>query len=921
MYQLNFASGSVSNASPLPVAVSTVPVTSVQPGDAQRDPVGKFKVSQPTTLLDTDFEYGPQDLKWESLNLVQNRPSFFGKSTPAVTFTLTALSGGNQAPYSVITGTTSAAHGFSPGDAIAIRGATVTAANGVFILQTASGTSFTYQAKAQINGSVFVDGVQTAVFPGGVWPNAALAVTSITGDGASPSVITVTTTAAHGLMPGTQVVLNNYTTTAVNGRWVITRVASPTTFTFTCATNTVTTVTVGSGLFYVSPDAHFIHRPGDGAIMLNMGNNFIGGEAIRQSRRTFRYQSGKGVVFSTGIKFTPALDVTSITGSGTTATVTTDVNHGLQVGCQFRVENTNVLTGTNTYNGTFTVASVTGLTTFTYTMTSTPSDTAPTGANIYVTPTSWFGSIVRDGIYDERDGMYFEYDGQALYVARRESTKQLSGRIAVSAAANTLTGTNTKFRSQLVAGDNIVIRGMNYEIIQIASDTSLVMSPPYRGGVSLTSEVVYKTQVTKIPQSQWNLDKCDGTGSSAYTIDITKMQMIFIDYSWYGAGTIRWGVRATNGYIVYVHQMPMNNVNNKAFMRSGNLPARFEVASYGQYTRLVAGISGVKGAALSSTDTTMYVESVTGFPSAGYVFLNDGTNCEMVQYTGIGAFNATAGGYPISGLSRRATYTIAGVNAAGSFSSTAYSITGTTSTVTFTPDASVGGSGTAQVAVIATQNTCAPMIVHWGASAILDGGYQTDRALQYTASMLRYANVAAANLSPLLAIRLAPTADSGISGNIGVRSVLNRMQLNFQNMSTLAQGQFLVEGYLNPLTITGNTFPTDWNAFQPSSLSQIVYFGGTNTLGAPVNATANILGGDRVFAYFTENGGGTNFNSTTFDLSNIKDLGTSVLSGDGTSAAPCFPNGPDVLVICARNIATTGAANIAVRLTWTEAQA
>ena len=922
MYQLNFASGSVSNANPLPVAVSTAPVTGVKPYDAGKDPVGKFRVTQPQTLLDTDFEYSPQPLKWEQLNTTQNRPYLFAKSTPAPTFTLTALSGGNQAPYSTMTATTSVNHGLAVGAVVSIAGATNTAANGIFVLVTAATNSFTYVAKAQINGSVFVDANQTLCYLGDTWPNAAIAMTSAAGDGGSPSIITVTTTAAHGLLPGTQIFINNATTTTVNGRWVITRVASPTTFTFTCASNTITTVTLGSAVLYGSPDAHFVHRQGDGGVYLSMGNNFIGGQAIRQTRRTFRYQSGKGVVFSTGVKFTPTLEITGITSSGTTATVTTDANHGLQVGAQVRVEGVNVLSGTNTFNGTFTVASITGLTTFTYTMSATPSDTNPYGVNMFVTPVTWFGSIVRDGIFDERDGMYFEYDGQALYVARRDSTKQISGRIALTTATIAVTGTNTRFRSQLVVGDSIVIRGMNYEVTGITSDTALTISPPYRGSSTLTSEVVFKTQVTKIPQSQWNLDKLDGTGTSGYTVDISKTQMVFIDYSWYGAGTIRWGFRTTNGDIAFVHQMPMNNVNNKSFMRSGNLPARFEVSAYGQYTRLVAGISGVKGAALSSADTTMYVESVTGFPTTGgYLFVSDGTNSEMIQYTGIGAFNATAGGFPISGLSRRTTYSIAGVNSLGSFSSTAYAIAGTASSVTFTPDVSVGGAGTAQVVVLATQNTCAPTITHWGVSVVLDGGYQTDRATQYNAGMLRYANVAAANLSPLIAVRLAPTADSGISGNIGIRSVINRMQLNMQNMTTLSQGQFLIEGFLNPSSITGNTLPADWNVAQAGSLTQLVYFNGTNTLGVPVNASANILGGDRVFAFYTENGAGANFNASNFDLSATKDLGTSILSGDGTVNSPCFPNGPDVLVITARNLATAGAANIACRFAWTEAQA
>ena len=47
------------------------------PGEILTDPVGKFRVSTPQSLIDTDFEYGLQPTKWEFLNLTNNRPSGF----------------------------------------------------------------------------------------------------------------------------------------------------------------------------------------------------------------------------------------------------------------------------------------------------------------------------------------------------------------------------------------------------------------------------------------------------------------------------------------------------------------------------------------------------------------------------------------------------------------------------------------------------------------------------------------------------------------------------------------------------------------------------------------------------------------------------------------------------------------------------
>jgi len=43
------------------------------------DPVSKFRVSQPETLIDTDFEYGLQSTKWETIELVNNIPVFFAR--------------------------------------------------------------------------------------------------------------------------------------------------------------------------------------------------------------------------------------------------------------------------------------------------------------------------------------------------------------------------------------------------------------------------------------------------------------------------------------------------------------------------------------------------------------------------------------------------------------------------------------------------------------------------------------------------------------------------------------------------------------------------------------------------------------------------------------------------------------------------
>jgi hypothetical protein len=60
---------------------------------------------------------------------------------------------------------------------------------------------------------------------------------------------------------------------------------------------------------------------------------------------------------------------------------------------------------------------------------------------------------------------------------------------------------------------------------------------------------------------------------------------------------------------------------------------------------------------------------------------------------------------------------------------------------------------------------------------------------------------------------------------------------------------------------------------------------------------ALITGGAGFIAAYTDNAGGTNFSATRIDLKDVRDLGTSVLSGDGAAGSdnPGFPAGPDIL--------------------------
>lgn len=99
-------------------------------------------------------------------------------------------------------------------------------------------------------------------------------------------------------------------------------------------------------------------------------------------------------------------------------------------------------------------------------------------------------------------------------------------------------------------------------------------------------KVVRRTNVTGTPtdnavnQSSWNLDPLDGTGTSGLTLDVTKSQILIIDFQWLGVGRVRFGFDL-NGEKVYVHEMDNSNLLTGVYMSTAHLPVRYEIENTG----------------------------------------------------------------------------------------------------------------------------------------------------------------------------------------------------------------------------------------------------------------------------------------------------------------------------------------------------
>lgn len=860
----------------------------IRPWAFGTDAIERMRVSNPKSMIDADFEYGLQPTKWAGYGLMRGYPSTY--EYPGVDLVVLAITTDYitaSSSNSLITVTTTNAHNVSAGQAVNITGllsstAGFSRADGNFIVfDVLNATSLRYFANGVVgtsnSQSLLTDA--TVMKRGNIYTGASLATTSASGNGADPTVITVNFSSNHGLIPGCPIycaMSGGSNPTNATGQFIVTSVPTLNTITFTARTGAV--VTPGTPTVYALSNSSVTHRPFDGGVILTCKTPTFGASTVRVSKKYFRYQSGKGLLWSTGTMFKPSYDIQSITANaatlGSTITVKVDdIDHGLQIGAFVTIGG--VIT--SGYNGTYLVNAIIDDYTFTYVSTSAlGATTGVLEVLSKVAVSSWHGAVVRAGCFDDQNGMFWEYTGSVLCAVRRNATQQLTGTLSINANANSVTGTNTRFKQQVRAGDKITIRGMTHYVTEVINDTSMNVTPDFRGSTNVVGVKSSLVQETRIPQSQFNVDKLDGTGPSGFLFDAGKMQMMGIQYTWYGAGFIDYMVRGGDGNWVFAHRIKNNNVNTEAHMRTGNLPVRYSIDNDG--SPAVCYLTADPG----SGGLTLAVNDTTYFPSTGTLYIDN----ELISYSGKTQTSFT-------NCVRNATLTQWITGAVRS--STAATATGHTA-----------GTG-----IILVSNTASPTLSHWGSALICDGGFDEDRG--YIFNYQRAAMSISATTATAFLIRLAPSVSNSAVGDLGSKDLLNRSQLLLNAVAVQTygagpangQGSIIIEGILNPKNYSTAT----WSALNFESV------GGQPSLAQVTQTITWAAGpgyaipGEQVFAF-----AGTPNSDNRLELTELKELTNSPFGGVGA-----YPNGPDTLAINVRTAA--GNTNATILLRWGEAQA
>jgi hypothetical protein len=154
--------------------------------------------------------------------------------------------------------------------------------------------------------------------------------------------------------------------------------------------------------------------------------------------------------------------------------------------------------------------------------------------------------------------------------------------------------------------------------------------------MNVRSYVSGSAVTTKVPQSAWNGDRCDGTGDSGWNLDITKTQLWWCDFQWLGVGRVRVGFVHEDSYVV-AHTFYHSDILDTVYLSNPNLPIRCEIRNTGT----------TSGAYFDQICSTVISEG--GYTESGINFgVNSGTTLK--------AINTVSGVVPILAIRLKNTF-------------------------------------------------------------------------------------------------------------------------------------------------------------------------------------------------------------------------------------------------------------------------
>ena len=200
------------------------------------------------------------------------------------------------------------------------------------------------------------------------------------------------------------------------------------------------------------------------------------------------------------------------------------------------------------------------------------------------------GQYQRVGFFDDANGMFFEqgslgstYTNNYYVSANAIYSKGFPTEAFASSLGTKLSAISSSFvpMSSFAAfgSTNISTVSANAHYYQ-GINRALSANNPYGMYVCWRSDI-NPYAITGVATSatyvdyKLSLDQWSDPSGIRYNIDWTKNQMLWLEYSWYGSGCLRWGI-LLGGEPYILHEQTMGNLQQYAWARTGNLPVRYE---------------------------------------------------------------------------------------------------------------------------------------------------------------------------------------------------------------------------------------------------------------------------------------------------------------------------------------------------------
>ena len=194
-------------------------------------------------------------------------------------------------------------------------------------------------------------------------------------------------------------------------------------------------------------------------------------------------------------------------------------------------------------------------------------------------------------------------------------------------------------RSQLVfVTFNMVASVAN--VLKFAGYSDGVNGIEFQNNGTVNQFVIYSASSAgneTVTQSNWNLDKLDGTGASGINLDITKTQILIIDIQALYVGRVRVGFDI-GGTIIYVHEFKHANLISHPYIQTANLPVRCGMTCTGTVSTTMNFICSAVISEGGTEDINVY--GYTFSTSASRVIASAGNSIQLLTLRPKTTFNS-----------------------------------------------------------------------------------------------------------------------------------------------------------------------------------------------------------------------------------------------------------------------------------------